>query len=935
MPALELSFASGESSLSVRRFAVHEGLSTLFSVSVWARSPDPSLALDSLVGQPAALRVDAAYAHALSSVRLWSGIVSYMELTRPEVSDKGTSTYHLVIVPRIWLLTQRINYRVHQHVTIPAIVGKMLAEWNIPVEWRIDASKYPELEYKIQYEETDYDFMSRVLEEAGITLFFDDSDGEEAKLVLSDAPQKHEARKGDALRYVDNPSSSAEKEFVTNVHISHDVRPGAHVIRDVDFRNPSYVLTGDAPKAAGLEARYEQYNYQPGALLIEPGKAGDTPTADDRGIARHDKAFGDNRAERALLAERLGRRAVAFDANVVDLRPGTVFSIDGHAHPELDGKTLLVTGFSLQGSPGGAWVMTGHAVFTDVAYYPTLKTKRPEVIGVQTGTVVGPVHEEIHTDEFGRVRVQFPWDREGQLDEESSCWMHVSQGWGGRGYGMITIPRIGQEVLISFLEGDPDRPTVVARVYNQTQPVPYKLPDNKTISTWKSDSSVGSEGFNEIKYEDKKSDELFYVQAQKNLRKLVKHDEVITVLNDRSKDVGVNETDTTGVNRIEVTGADRTEQTGANRMTFIAGNRAKLIKQNEIEITDGNRKLRVGKDLDIVVKGKKHERVEEDVHVHVEGRRNERIDLSQSLTVVVDQFEEVSGNHALTAGREIHFAAIELLVAQGNDVTLRGPGGFIRMNAAGVTIVGTRVEINVSGTAGNGKGSKPELPDEPEQAKIKERDEEEKEQAEEPNADEKAAGGADPSAAAGGGLFDFLKKKKAKDEKRSLPQASTQCRGQMLIQQEKPMSCGQAASRMVIYSRTGNDVPEATLRDESQKHGKFGYDEFNGTYTPDVPVMLKDHGVKHAGKWKTPATIDEMEGAMKQGKPAMVLLRDPGHFVVLDGIETKKDGTKSLLIRDPALPGKKGCRSIAVGGEEWNRRVADPNDPGWVLPLPH
>ena len=150
------------------------------------------------------------------------------------------------------------------------------------------------------------------------------------------------------------------------------------------------------------------------------------------------------------------------------------------------------------------------------------------------------------------------------------------------------------------------------------------------------------------------------------------------------------------------------------------------------------------------------------------------------------------------------------------------------------------------------------------------------------------------------------------------------------------MSCGQAASRMVIYSRTDKDVAESTLRTESHKRqGAGGYDELNGTSITDVPKMLGDHGVKHAGKWKRQATIEDMEGAVKKGPPAMVLLRDPGHFVVLDGIETKKDGTKTLLIRDPALPGKKGCRSIDVGGEEWNRRVADPNDPGWVLALPH
>ena len=932
MPALDLSFASGESSLSVRRFAVHEGLSTLFSVSVWARSPDPSLALDTLVGQPAALRVEAAYVNSQASSRVWSGVVSYMELARVEASANGLSTYHFVIVPRLWLLTQRVNYRIYQHLSIPEIVAALLEEWDVPVEWKIDAGKYPKLEYKIQYEETDYDFLSRLLEEAGITLNFDDQGGEEAKLVLGDAPQKTEARKGGPLKYVDSPSKAAEKEFVTQVHLSHEVRPGAHVIRDVDFRNPSFTLTGNSSKAPGAEAGYEQYSYQPGALLIEPGKASDTPTADDRGIARHDKSFGDGRAERALLAERLGRRAVTFDANVVDLRPGTVFSIDGHAHPELDGKALLVTEFSVQGSPGGEWIMTGRAVFTDVAYYPQLKTKRPDVVGVQTATVVGPSGAEIHTDEFGRVRVQFPWDREGQMNEEASCWMHVSQGWGGNGYGMINLPRIGQEVLVGFLEGDPDRPTVVARVYNQTQPVPYKLPENKTVSTWKSDSSIGGGGFNEIKYEDKKSDELVYIQAQKNLRQLVKNDETITVLNNRSKDVGINETDTTLVNRFEVTGVNRSQTVGENRMTFVVGMKEKLIKSNEIEMTQGDRKLRVGKDLDQTVKGQKHERVEQDIHLRVQGRRNERIDQSQSLTVQVDQFEEVAGNHALSAGKEIHFSAIEALIAEGNDVTLRGPGGFIRMNSAGVTIVGTRVEINVSGTAGQGRGSKPLLPEDPKLAKITGPDEEAEEEESGAPAAPKEIGEALEEMVAGGGIFDFLKKKKKKNVK--LPQAATRCRGQMLVQQEKPMSCGQAASRMVIFSRTSKDVPESTLRTESAKR-KMGYDEFNGTYTPDVPIMLGDHGVKHAGTWQKGASVGDMEGALKQGKPAMVLLRDPGHFVVLDGIETKKDGTKSLLIRDPALPGKKGCRSIDVGGEEWNRRVADPKDPGWLLALPH
>jgi hypothetical protein len=273
-------------------------------------------------------------------------------------------------------------------------------------------------------------------------------------------------------------------------------------------------------------------------------------------------------------------------------------------------------------------------------------------------------------------------------------------------------------VLIGFLEGDPDRPILVGRLYNQTNPVPYKLPEHKTVSAWKSNSSIGGQGANEIRYEDKTGEELLYLQAEKNLRQLVKNDETITVLNDRDKHVIIDETDTTGANRTEVTEKNRTEMTWTHRITLIVGNRSKLIRKDETERTDGNRRLKVGKDLHAIVKGKKRELVQEDLHLHVKGKRNERIDGTQSLTLLLDQFESVDGSYALSAGTDIHFDALEKLIGEASDVTLKGPGGFIRMNAGGVTISGTIVEINVGGSSGKGKGSKPQLPELPDEAKI-------------------------------------------------------------------------------------------------------------------------------------------------------------------------------------------------------------------------
>ena len=717
MSLLELSFASGNDSLSVRRFSVHEALSSLFTVSVWARSPQHDLDLESLVGEPASLRIMSGtkFVAGLGG-RRWSGVCSFMEQVQavePQPGQKPLSTYYLRIVPRLWLLTQRRGYRIYQHLSIPDIADKLLGEWGIKAEWKIDRGAYPKLEYKVQYGESDFAFLSRLFEEAGIAFTFPDDDAGKT-LVLGDKLHHGPIRERSPISYVDNPNQAAEKEFVTHVRLSHEVRPGAHTIRDHDFRKPGFSLLGEAPKAKAPEDKYEQYHYQPGGFLVETGKGGDTPIADDKGVARHDAKSGKDRAERALLSERMGNRSVSFDTNLIDLWPGLRFAIDQHPHAEIDpGHKLLMTELSLEGSPDGEWSMSGHAVFSETEYRPPLRTPKPTINSVQSATVVGPKGQEIHTDEFGRVRVQFPWDREGKHDDGSSCWIRVSQGWAGTGYGMMVIPRVGHEVLVGFLNGDPDQPIIVGRVFNATERVPYRLPEHKTRSTWKSDSSLGSGGSNELMFEDLKGKELVYVQAQKNLRKLVKHDETITVGNNRQKLVVMNETETVGVNRTEVTGANRTEITGGNRTTIIGGNREMIVRGDSSEKMDGNVTVYVGQDQDIVVKELKRERVEGSSHLRVKGKRNQKIDGNQSLTVGGDQHEKVGKNHALSTGKAIHLkAGSSLVIEAAHDLTLKGPGGFIRIDAGGITIKGTMVRINSGGSAGSGAGSSPEAPEE-------------------------------------------------------------------------------------------------------------------------------------------------------------------------------------------------------------------------------
>ncbi|HSN99392.1 MAG TPA: type VI secretion system tip protein TssI/VgrG [Candidatus Nanopelagicales bacterium] len=672
---LELTFASGEKSLSVRRFSVHEAVSGLFTVSVWARSESPTVDLEAIVGKPATFRVVTGVLHARTGARLWTGVVNAIEQVHAVQATVGKdeSTYFLRIVPDLWLLTQRRNYRIFQHLSIPDISDALLTEWGLEPAWKIDRGTYPKLEYKVQYGESDFAFLCRLWEEAGIAFTFPDDDEKGSTLTLHDKLHQGPIRPGEPLPYVDNPSQAAEKEFIENVRLSYEVRPGAFTIRDHDFRNPGFALLGEAPqKAAAPEDRYEQYHYAPGAMLVETGKGGNTPVADDKGVARHEQTFGRGRAERGLAGDRLGRRSISFDTNTVDLWPGVIFTMDSHPHAELGESTkLLVTEFSLEGTPGEEWSMSGQAVFTDAAYRPVVRTPKPQVEGVQSATVAGPAGQEIHTDEFGRVRVQFPWDRGGRSDDNSSCWIRVSQGWAGTGYGMIVTPRIGQEVLVGFLEGDPDQPIIVGRVFNATQAVPYKLPDHKTRSTWKSDSSLGSRGFNEIMFEDLKGEELVWEQAEKNRRRLVKNDEIITVGHDRQK----------------------------------------LVKNDEHERTVGMVKIVVGKDQDTIVAEDRRERVEGDSHLRVWGKRNQRIDGNQSLTVKGDQHELVGKNHALAAVKEIHLAAgTALVIEAADDLTIKGPGGFIRIDQSGVTIRGKVVNINSGGSPGSGAGASPEEP---------------------------------------------------------------------------------------------------------------------------------------------------------------------------------------------------------------------------------
>ncbi len=689
MAAAELSFARVGPALSVRSFRVRERISETFEIEVVARTSDAAVDLGAVLGQALTLRLNPGWAHThRGGARSWTGICR--TAAQVEVEPSGLSTYSFVIVPALWLLGERRNYRIFQEASVPSIVTALLTEWGVTFEWRISAADYPVHEYRVQYGETDLAFLRRLIEEVGIVFSFAEDEGG-TKLVLGDAFHRRAPREGGPIPVVDNPSRAAEREHVTSLRFVHELREEAHVATDYDWRRPGYELRASVGTAAAPQhksALRERHAYRPGAFLAAGGGG------------FHRDEVGTFLSQRAHEAAQSGRRGLAFETNALDLIPGTVFILEGSTSPELnDGSpSLLSTGLDIIGSTGVEWRASGLAVIADEPYRSPHRQLQPKIRSVQTAIVVGPAGQEIYTDELGRARIQFLWDREGQSNEKSSCWVRVAEGWSGPGMGASTAPRIGQEVLIAFADGSPDHPFVVGRLFNQTQRTVYQLPESKTESGWRSQASPDAGGYNEIRFEDAARGELLSVQAERDARSLTKSNETITVGNDRSKNVAEDETETTLGHRVQATGGDRDERTAGGTVAHLLRERQKLVSGDQFERVEGNQVRYVGAARESNVEGNKRELVEGSSSSIVDGDRREQVDGTYSLEAATLRTEARS--FGVDSGGELHLSASNVVV-EAPDITLKGGGGFVRLDGSGVIISGTLIKINEGGAPGS------------------------------------------------------------------------------------------------------------------------------------------------------------------------------------------------------------------------------------------
>ena len=452
------------------------------------------------------------------------------------VADFGGRTldYQITLRPWVWLLSQTSDCRVFQNMTVPAIVQEVCQKAGF-TDLRTQLSgSYEPREYCVQFRETDLNFVSRLLEQEGIFYYFEHSDSQHTLVLCDDVAVLTPFPGYDQVPCASSGATflgiADNSDYLTEWLVEQSVRSGKFATRDFDFKAPNAPLTETSSIARDYDpARFETFDFP--ALAT-------TPESD--AVERVAKIRVQELQSSQMIARGSG--------DVLGLAAGRVFTLTQHRKADFNIKYLVTsTVISMSEGPDGAaeaLEITIEATDAREAYRPPRVTAKPLVHGLQTALVVGPKGQDIYTDTdgFGQVKVQFHWDRQGQMDEHSSCWIRVSQAWAGEGWGALYLPRLGQEVVVAFLDGDPDRPVIVGSLYNGTHKPPFELPANATQSGVKSCSSVDGSPGNEIRFEDKQGAELLYLQAQKDHQLVVKHDMTTTVGSDQTLNAGGNVT---------------------------------------------------------------------------------------------------------------------------------------------------------------------------------------------------------------------------------------------------------------------------------------------------------------------------------------------------------------------------------------------------------
>ena len=552
--------------------------------------------------------------------------------------------YLIVVRPWTWLLGRTSDCRIFQERSTEEIVRAIFASHPY-ADFRFELrGRYPPRAYCVQYRETDFNFVARLLEQEGMHFFFRHADGRHT-LVVSDGTHSHRAESGyESVDFIESDAETGGQREGLRVWVQDsEIQPARFASRDYDFEKPHADLQARAEPARPARHehadRLEIYDY--------PGDYAD-------------RSEGERLARVRAEEWRLRQEQFRGEGNAAGLGPGALFELAAHPREDQNQDYLvLAADYSIQDgdheSGVAAETLFGlrlRAIAAAQEFRPARRTPKPAIQGPQTAIVVGRQGDEIHTDRQGRIKVRFHWDRHGRGDEHSSCWIRVAQPWAGQHWGMIAIPRVGQEVVVEFLEGDPDRPLVTASVYNAAQQPPYALPGQMARSGIKSHSTPGADGshFNELYFDDSRGAEELHLRAERDHTLRVQHD----------------------------------------RVEWIGHQSHRTVEQDVFERYGGEHHLRVAGDQNVALGG------------------------SQSLSIGQDCQIRVGQRIAAEAGEEIHLAAgTRLVLEAGSRISLKVGASFIDISAAGVFIDGPQVRVRQGGSPASGAGADPQPPASP------------------------------------------------------------------------------------------------------------------------------------------------------------------------------------------------------------------------------
>ena len=558
-----------------------EGISNLFHFDLEMISGDAGLDFSQVVGKSATVSLNLDE----STKRYVNGVVTRFVQTG---GDLDFATYRAELRPWLWWLTLRTDSRIFQAKTTPDIIKAVFSDLGFSDFKDQMTGTYTAREYCVQYQESAFDFISRLMEEDGIFYFFEHEDGKHTLVLADDSGAITDCPNRASARFRPELGIQQDSDVVFRWSLEEQAVPAKYSADDFYFVTPSTELLASQAASSG---RMEVYEY-PGGYTA--------------------KSDGDGRAKIRLQELQHPGRSVRGDSYCRAFIPGYKFALTGHFRADMNDTYVLRR--LAHAATHENYSNTFDAYPLTVPFRPPRITPKARVMGAQTATVVGKSGEEIWTDQYGRVKVQFHWDQQGTKDENSSCWVRVAQGWAGQGWGSLFLPRIGQEVIVSFLEGDPDRPIITGSVYNAEKTVPYALPDQQTKSTIMSNSSKGGGGSNEIRFEDKKDSEEIYVHAQKDMtikvendrKKDVLHDEINNVKNDRTTTIQE------GNEKLVVSKGNRTVQVATGTETYevkgtrdltVTGNETHTNKADYSQKVSGNYELKVTGNLVIDVTG--------------------------------------------------------------------------------------------------------------------------------------------------------------------------------------------------------------------------------------------------------------------------------------------------------------------------------------------